>query len=128
MKLLTKDIIKHLPKLYSQDAKDPREVKIACKFFTPDSSWTWYVTEGDPVERFDQVHPGTVPDYAFFGLVVGHEAELGYFMLSELESARGPFGLPIERDLHFDKDATLDSVLRKEGKVDLADNLIDRRS
>ena len=29
------------------------------------------------------------------------EEEWGYFVLSELESARGPLGLPIERDLHF---------------------------
>jgi hypothetical protein len=29
------------------------------------------------------------------------ESELGYFSLSELESVRGPFGLPIERDVYF---------------------------
>ena len=59
------------------------------KFFTPDSSWTWYVTEFDPAER------------RCFGLVIGHERELGYFSLAELESVRGPLGLPIERDLDF---------------------------
>jgi len=37
----------------------------------------------------------------FFGLVIGFEAEFGYFSLSELESVRGPLGLPIERDQHF---------------------------
>jgi Protein of unknown function (DUF2958) len=37
----------------------------------------------------------------FFGWVVGHEQELGYLLLSELEAACGPLGLPIERDLHF---------------------------
>ena len=31
--------------------------------------------------------------------VDGFEKELGYFSLRELESARGPLGLPIERDL-----------------------------
>ncbi|OHB59060.1 MAG: hypothetical protein A2Y12_18475 [Planctomycetes bacterium GWF2_42_9] len=36
-----------------------------------------------------------------FGLVLGHERELGYFSLSELESCQGPLGLRIERDLHF---------------------------
>ena len=40
-------------------------------------------------------------DFQFFGLVEGFEKELGYFNLSELESVRGPLGLPIERDLHF---------------------------
>jgi hypothetical protein len=37
----------------------------------------------------------------FFGLVVGFEIEAGYFSLSELEATRGPWGLPIERDLWF---------------------------
>lgn len=32
----------------------------------------------------------------------GLEAEWGYFLLSGLESARGPLGLPIERDLYFE--------------------------
>ena len=37
----------------------------------------------------------------FFGYVIGQEKEWGYFLLSELESARGPLRLPIERDLYF---------------------------
>jgi hypothetical protein len=37
----------------------------------------------------------------FFGLVDGHERELGYFSLRELESVRGALGLPIERDLYW---------------------------
>lgn len=37
----------------------------------------------------------------FFGLVDGLETELGYFTLSELEALRGPWGLKVERDLHF---------------------------
>lgn len=37
----------------------------------------------------------------FFGLVIGHEPELGYFSVDELEQVRGRLGLPIERDLHF---------------------------
>ena len=59
------------------------------KFFTPDSNWTWYASEFDGED-------------IFFGLVVGFEVELGYFSLSELQSVRGPWGLPIERDLHFE--------------------------
>ena len=39
--------------------------------------------------------------FIFFGLVSGFEIELGYFSLSELDSVRGPMGLPIERDLHY---------------------------
>lgn len=118
MKLLTQEVIARLPRLYSQDGKDPKDVPIVCKFFTPDSSWTWYVTEGD-----GYVGDDGKTDYQFFGLVHGLETELGYFCLSELAEATGPFGLHIERDMHFDSKATLDSVLRKEGLGDLADSL-----
>ena len=91
MKLMTKAIQNAIPALYSQDGLGDDAV-IFVKFFTPDSSWTWYATEFDPEEG------------RFFGLVSGHEeelGELGYFMLSELETTRGPLGLHIERDLHF---------------------------
>src|SRR5947207_2515957 len=54
-----------------------------------DSQWTWFASEYDPSRRL------------FFGLVIGFEAELGYFSLDELEEARGGLGLPIERDLNF---------------------------
>ena len=51
-------------------------------------------------------------DFIFFGLVAGHEVELGYFALSELEEARGPLGLPIERDLHFEPTALTELMER----------------
>ncbi len=96
MKLLTQEIRKKLPPLYSQDGKGGKAV-VHCKFFTPDSNWTWLATEGEPAldESSRQI------DFRFFGLVFGHEKEFGYFLLSELEEVRGPMGLPIERDLHF---------------------------
>jgi hypothetical protein len=37
-----------------------------------------------------------------FGLVSGFDLEIGYFSLKELQSVKGPMGLPIERDLHFE--------------------------
>ena len=40
-------------------------------------------------------------DEALFGYVVGLEREWGYFVLSDLETVRGPLGLAIERDLYF---------------------------
>lgn len=89
MRLLTKELEAKLPPLYSQDGKGYEALALA-KFFTPDSSWTWYVTEYDPKER------------VFFGLVDGFEKELGYFSLDELESVRGALGLAIERDLYFE--------------------------
>jgi hypothetical protein len=61
------------------------------KFFVPWGAGTWYVTEGQEEDG----------DVMFFGLVDLHEKELGYFVLSELMSVRGPAGLTIERDLHF---------------------------
>ena len=86
-KLLTEAIKRRLPPLYSQEHTPDPIVRV--KFFTPDSSWTWFATEYDPEER------------RFFGLVDGQEQEWGYFSLDELEEARGPLGLPIERDMYF---------------------------
>ena len=87
-KLLTQENLRALPPLYSQDGKGEDAIAHV-KFFTPDSSWTWYATEFDPIEG------------RFFGKVVGHATELGYFSLAGLEAARGPYGLPVERDIHF---------------------------
>jgi len=97
MKLLTDEIRKKLPPLYSQDGKGGKAV-VYVKYFTPSSSWTWLATEGEPV--LDESGKQEV-DFKFFGLVEGLEKELGYFLLSELEEVRGPMGLPIERDLYW---------------------------
>lgn len=90
MELFPKELRNTVPLLYSQDGKG-MEAVAQVKFFTPDSNWTWYVTEAAEEDG----------DVRFFGLVKGFETELGYFMLSELQAARGPLGLPIERDLYF---------------------------
>lgn len=97
MKLLTKEIRKKLPPLYAQDGKGGRAVAYL-KLFTPDSNWTWLITEGSPVMDEE----GNEVDFRFFGLVEGQCKELGYVMLSELESVNGPMGLPIERDLWWE--------------------------
>src|ERR1700730_8725390 len=86
LKLLTKALRKKLPPLYSQEHEE--DPLVICKFFTPDSNWTWYPYEFDGEDLF-------------FGLIYGLETHLGYFSLHELEAARGPLGLPIERDIHF---------------------------
>lgn len=88
MKLMTPEVAATLPPLYAnEDVADP---KAMVKFFTPWSNWTWYATEYDPETR------------TCFGLVQGFEEELGYFSLDEMESVKGPMGLGIERDLHFE--------------------------
>lgn len=92
MKLVTKEILKRLKPFKTYEGKPHDEIPIAVKFFTPSSSWTWWVIEGEVQED---------GDILFFGLVQGFEQEWGYFSLSELQSVRGPFGLPIERDKYF---------------------------
>jgi hypothetical protein len=81
MKLLTKKLREQLPPLYSQeDVEDPM---VSAKFFTPDAGFSWYATEGSPVdENGIMINEGeTTPeaDFLFFGYVIGLEAELGYF-------------------------------------------------
>ncbi len=86
-KLLPDDIAKLLPPLYATENIDDPVAHV--KLFTPDSSWSWFLTEFDPVQRL------------CFGFVIGLDQELGYFSLHELEAVRGPLGLPIERDLYW---------------------------
>jgi hypothetical protein len=86
-KLIPKEILQTIPPLYvTEDTKDP---VAHVKLFTPDSNWSWYITE------YSQ------DDKQCFGLVDGHEQELGYFSLNELEELSGPMGLAVERDIHF---------------------------
>lgn len=112
-KLLTKETMRKLPALYAQEDKGGDAV-VYLKFFTPDSSWTWYATEGNavvqeqvngeyctvtmPLRQWLQRKDGVLRDVEFFGLVDGQCKELGYFTLRELREARGPLGLAIERD------------------------------
>jgi hypothetical protein len=101
MKLLTKEIIKKLPKLYANENKKLSEIKIVAKFFHPFSSWTWYATEFDGNDTF-------------FGLVDGNCTELGYFSLNDLESLKIR-GLGIERDKFFGFNHTLEEIMQKVG-------------
>ena len=87
MMLITKDLAKRLPPLYTTE-NDPDPV-VQCKFFYPDFHWTWYGIEFDGEDLF-------------FGFVDGDFAELGYFSLKELKANRGLMGLPIERDRSFE--------------------------
>ncbi len=45
--------------------------------------------------------------------MIGFEEEWGYSLLSEIASARGPLGLPVERDLWF-QPGPIDEALRRE--------------
>jgi hypothetical protein len=98
LKLLTRELEHRFAHVGRQEEKGDEAIVIA-KFFTPDSNWTWYLTEYDPESR------------EFFGLVDGFEAEMGYISLDELTAARGPLGLPIERDQWW-KETSLREVRR----------------
>lgn len=110
MMLLTKEIQKSIPELYAQDGLG-EEAKIYVKFFTPWSNWTWYATEASGIladedgnECYFSLKDGDLKDFddvMFFGLVVGQASEKGYFLLSDFEKHKGPAGLMIERDRHF---------------------------
>lgn len=85
--LMPKYITSKLPPLYAKE--NDNDPKVVCKFFLPFTRWIWYAIEFDGKDRF-------------FGYVVGEFNELGYFLLSELQSIEGPYGLKVERDLYFD--------------------------
>ena len=98
-KLIPQTLLSDIPDLYeTENLKDP----LCCvKFFTPDSSWSWYIIEFSKADRD-----------TCYGYVQGLDSELGYFTLSELEKVHGALGLAVERDLHFTP--TLLSTIKKE--------------
>lgn len=86
--LMPPELAAKVPPLYANEGQGDEAIAHV-KLFTPWTNWTWYASEYDPEQRL------------CFGVVVGHERELGYFSLAELEEIRGPGGLRIERDLHW---------------------------
>ncbi len=95
---LTKEILKRLPALYSNEDSDGNSIDkdpmVHVKFFNPCGSWSWFGIEySDPA-------PDGIPRL-FYGLMHGDEDELGYFSLDELESVKGPLGIGIELDRWF---------------------------
>ena len=106
MKLLTKAIREKLLKngRITADCLDAEEAdgstpdfKPVVKFFTPFSNCTWLLTELD-----------SCGDRAFGLCDLGMQSpELGYVLISELESIKGPFGLGVERDLYWTPRHTL---------------------
>ena len=125
MKLLTKEIQKRMPELYSTENVPLDDKVVHVKYF---SSWRWFATEacaicldGDSDEsvklplrefktsinvlntEYETENHGTVTvqDVLFFGWVQGFENEWGYFAMSELQSVTNPL-YAIERDLYID--------------------------
>ena len=89
MKLLTKEITKKATEQFDKGS-DLDDQMIIAKFFNPMGSWTWYL-----------MNLADDGDYAW-GIVDGHEVEMGSFSMNELQSVKLPFGLGIERDMYFE--------------------------
>lgn len=108
--LLTVEMKKTLPALYSTEHIQEKDKKVFCKFFTPWTNWTWFILEGDAeIDENDE----PTGDFLLFNYVVPPnkaDREYGYVMLSDLLSVTGPFGLKIERDLHFG-DVTMEQIV-----------------
>ena len=90
----TKERLAKIPNIYETEEIPVQDKVIHLKFFI--GNCTWYISEYDGQDTF-------------FGLVIGHEKELGYFSLSELKQVKGPLGLHVERDLYF-KPKTLKEI------------------
>jgi hypothetical protein len=72
------------------------DCKPVVKLFTPDAQCTWLLTELG------------LDDIAFGLCDLGMGCpEIGFVCMSEIRELRGPLGLPVERDLHFDANKTL---------------------
>ena len=104
MKLLTETIRGQLlrngrirAEMAEQGRAEPDYIPVV-KLFTPDANATWLLTELDPED----------PNIAFglCDLGLGFP-ELGSVRISELQSVRGRFNLPVERDLYFHPRHTL---------------------
>ena len=94
----------------SEGADEPDHMPII-KLFTPDANCTWLISELDPDD----------PDLAFGLCDLGFGCpELGSVLISEIESVRGAFGLPVERDRHFTADRSLSAyadLARRNGRI-----------
>lgn len=98
-------------KLSGQD-KETSDFKPVVKLFDPCGAATWLLTELDPED-----------DDLAFGLcdLGAGFPELGSVRISELESHKGPLGIGIERDEHFQADKTLSEyaeAARAAGRIE----------
>lgn len=96
MSLLSLEQVSKIPEIGSQEDKGAKAIAYI-KLFTPDANWSWYIMEIDSDQNL------------CFGLVDGHEKELGYFSLEEIEEIKGPFGLKVEVD-NFFKESELKKI------------------
>ena len=94
MKLLTKEILSKL----KSNPRDDNNNKPWLKLFNPCGSQTWLLSEIE--EDGDTL-------FGLCDLGMG-SPELGYVSMAELRSIKfPPFGLPIERDLHWEAEKSI---------------------
>lgn len=114
MKLLTQSIREQLlangrKQEPVRGTDDEIDFKPVVKLFNPTGCGTWLLTELDPEN----------PDIAFGLCDLGYP-ELGSVSIAELASVRGPFGLGIERDIHWTATKTLSAYAddaRRLGRI-----------
>ena len=84
--LMTKELEKIIPEMYSDENTRLEDKTIYAKYFI--HGWTWWILEYSKKDKL------------FFAYVQGLESELGYVSLDELEDLEVN-GLRVERDIHF---------------------------
>lgn len=115
MNLLTSDLRVRL--LANGRAPDSEHVPVV-KFFNPFGAGVWLATELDA--------EGDI----MFGLADIGFPELGYWSFEELRSVRLPFGMGIERDLHFSTGLPVSvwaEAAREAGGIREAEQVLARR-
>ena len=107
MKLITKTLEKRF--LQVGDQKNEENPLIIAKFFSPVGGATWYASEYDPETKiaFGYVKDLVPSENGMFD-------EWGSFSIDELQSVQLPFGLYIERDLHFQETRFNDLIQKKQ--------------
>lgn len=103
MKIITKAIEKAFEKQGYTGNKSAKDIKIVLKLFNPCGAGTWYIYEKLDDDTY----------MCFANLNDPEMAECGTVSMSELMSLKfRPFGLGIERDMHFEPlSRTLEDVM-----------------
>jgi len=95
MKLITKELEARFKEVGSQEDKPLKEQIVIAKFFNPQGRGTWYLTEYDPETQIA---------FGFVSIFGDHNDEWGDFAVWELQEIKlPPFGLGIERDIHWEE-------------------------
>ena len=88
MKLMTKEIQEKAEKQY--DLGSDMEQIVVAKHFDAMGGWKWFLMNKKKDDSY------------CWGIVKGHEVEMGSFSIDELENIKLPFGMGIERDTLFE--------------------------